>query len=42
MCTARKGRSVNKNKPWKLGRNIKIDRLKVCPLETEQKETLGL
>ena len=41
MCTVRKGRSVNKNKPWKLGRIIKIDRLSVCPLETNQKEILN-
>ena len=41
MCTIRKGQSVNKNYPWKLGRLIKVDRLKCCPLETEQKKTLG-
>lgn len=41
MCTARKGRPVNKNKPWKLGRIIKIYRLNKCPLETQQAEILG-
>lgn len=34
MCTVRRGQSVNLNKPYKLGRNINIYRLRECPLET--------
>lgn len=41
MCTVRRGRPVRKGKNWPLGRNIKIERLRVCPLETDQKQTMG-